>query len=80
MEEDYNSRSFNSYVSGPGVMMESSRRVGGTGSSTRPSNIALFVDNIPTSLTKVGLCVGACRGVGRCSNSSGVFVNVYLLT
>lgn len=63
MEEDYNSRSFNSYVSGPGVLMESSRKVGGgAGSPRRPSTvITLFVDNIPISLNKVYAC--ACRFV-----------------
>ena len=57
MADDYNSRSFNSYVSGPGLLLESSRRVSGESSRSRPppGNITLFVDNIPLSITKVSV-------------------------
>jgi len=47
MSDDFQSPSFNSYTGGPGMLLPSNR--------SEEENICLFVSNIPTTITKVGV-------------------------
>ena len=55
MSVDFHSAEFNTYDSGVGALMQSSRN-GGIGAREN-GDITLFVNNIPIALTKVSVCL-----------------------